>query len=134
MIPLFDIGPNPIALRTASGHYVAAEHGGGGAVDANGTTIGPRETFEVVPLFDIGPDKIALRTANGHFWAAEASGEVNANRDDIGEWETFQFICIALTKSDADGRWCHLDIMPGMPRITRQIDRPLAAGCTLSCF
>ncbi len=53
-----------------SGHYLAAENGGGGAVKANKTVAQSWETFEIVDQnggsLDHG-DQVYIRTANGQY-------------------------------------------------------------------
>jgi hypothetical protein len=84
----FGCGGTHIALRTMTGHYVVAEGGGGGAVNANRPWIGAWETFTV---HDLGGGQIALQTHNGSFVVAEGGGgrEVKADRPWLGAWETF---------------------------------------------
>ncbi|MBC8069482.1 MAG: DUF3472 domain-containing protein [Deltaproteobacteria bacterium] len=77
-----------VALRAASGHYVVAEGGGGGAVNANRTAVGPWETFALVPR---GGNAVALQSINGSYVSADAGGggSVAANRSWQLGWETF---------------------------------------------
>jgi hypothetical protein len=79
-----------IALETASGMFVGADGGGGGAATAIAGVV-PWTTW----TFDGagGPRTIAtFSAANGQFVVAEGGGggAVNANRIDAGPWETFQ--------------------------------------------
>jgi len=79
-----------IALETASGMFVGADGGGGGAATAIAGVV-PWTTW----TFDGagGPRTIAtFSAANGEFVVAEGGGGgvVNANRVDAGPWETFQ--------------------------------------------
>lgn len=77
-----------IAIRTQNGHYVVAENGGGGVVNANRTQIG---IWEVFTLAELGNGNVALQTHDGHFLTAEGSGgqAVVADRTQLGPWETF---------------------------------------------
>lgn len=77
-----------VALRAASGHYVVAEGGGDGDMNANRTQVGPWETFALVPL---GGDAVALQSVNGSYVSAEfgGGGRMTADRSARLEWETF---------------------------------------------
>ena len=77
-----------VALQANSGHFVAAEWGGGGAVNANRTAANAWETFGIV---DLGGGKVALRAHNGlHLSAVGAGGgAVNAGAPWVLGWETF---------------------------------------------
>jgi hypothetical protein len=90
---LMAIPCSTIALRTTNGHYVVAEGGGGGALNANRTAIRAWERFSVISF---GGNIIALQTANGRYVVAEGGGggALNANRTAIGAWERFQYICL----------------------------------------
>ena len=70
---------NPlVALQTHNGHYVRAEDGGGGLVVANGNTIGPWETFELIEIGDndrISCFSLALRTHKGYYCGVEDGDE-----------------------------------------------------------
>ncbi|WP_233278099.1 M12 family metallopeptidase [Myxococcus stipitatus] len=82
-------------LRAPSGHYVVAEGGGGGTVNANRVAVGPWERLQLVDL-DGGAlmtgDLVQLQTINGNYvQAANGGGSgVNANPLVPGEWETFR--------------------------------------------
>jgi len=85
-----------IHLRTSDAvHYLVAEDGGGGAVNADRRTAGLWETFTLVAA-DGGPaldrDRVLLRTSDGrHFLQAAAGGggALTAAGDQAGVWETF---------------------------------------------
>lgn len=65
-----------VNLQALSGHYVVAEGGGGGAVNANRAVAGPWEAFTMLDLTGgelVHGDPVALRTANGRFLRAGAS-------------------------------------------------------------
>ncbi len=76
------------AFQAASGQWVVAEGGGGGAVYANRSAVGPWESFRVVPQ---GGGRIALQAPNGQYVVAESGGgrELLANRSVVGAWERF---------------------------------------------
>jgi hypothetical protein len=84
-----------VSFRTYSGkHYVVAEDGGGGAVNANRTVIGPWEKFTLVDLNGgevKSGDAVNIRASNGMYVVAEGGGggAVNANRTTPGPWEKF---------------------------------------------
>ena len=98
------------AFRTDNGSYVCAENGGGREVVADRPAVGKWEVFTVVQVRPISrpwfrrlggrrlPDAyVAIRAANGQYLCAEGGGsvdgeggDVNANRDQIGDWETFK--------------------------------------------
>jgi hypothetical protein len=99
------------AFRTDDGSYVCAEGGGGGAVVADRPAVGKWEVFTVVRLRPVGrpwfsrlwrrpvPNYyVAIRAANGQYVCAEGggylegegTGKLMANRDQIGDWETFK--------------------------------------------
>lgn len=84
----FDIRTTDVAIRASNGNYVVAEGGGGGAMNANRTSVGPWERFTVT---DIGSNRIGLQTANGKWVVAEGGGggQLLANRTAMGAWETF---------------------------------------------
>jgi len=88
---LIELGNSKVALKAWNGQYVRAEKGSGRLI-ADRNRIGERETFE---LIELGDDRVAFRAHNGRYVCAEnaASGyEVAANRDGIGEWETFALV------------------------------------------
>lgn len=84
-----------IALQTPTGFYLTAEGGGGHDVNANRTTLGAWEQFQIVDLNRSGAiqngDSVALKSVNGPYVVAEGGGGqvINANRDSAGPWETF---------------------------------------------
>ena len=80
-----------VALRAVNSQYVYAESSGGEGVVANGDSIGPWETFD---LINLGNNKYAFQAVNGQYVCAENGGGsvVVANRDAIGPWETFGLI------------------------------------------
>jgi hypothetical protein len=97
------------AFRTDDGSYVCAENGGGDKVVADRPAVGKWEVFTVVQLRPVSkpwfrrlfgrrlPDAyVAIRAANGQYVCAVGGGspggdgEVRADRDQIGPWETFK--------------------------------------------
>lgn len=98
------------AFRTDNGSYVCAEGGGGGEVVADRPAVGKWELFTVVRLRPVSrpwyrtifggrlPNAyVAIRAANGQYLCAEGGGsvdgeggEVVADRNNIGRWETFK--------------------------------------------
>jgi hypothetical protein len=117
-----------VALRTLDGrHYLSAYAGGGYGLTAEGTWPGPWEQFVIekkgylisrgdypygirgpvvrfspgINQLEIQPgDAIALRTTSGHYLVAEDGGGsiVNANRQEVREWETFELEDASATK------------------------------------
>jgi hypothetical protein len=82
-----------VSLRGWTG-WMAAEAGGGGAVNANRAGVGLWERFTLTDLNGgelVDGDRITLQASNGQYLVAEAGGgaEVNANRSLAGTWETF---------------------------------------------
>ncbi len=88
----------PVNIRTSNGMYWVAEQGGDGRVNANRTVPGGWEQFTIEKAGgssgDViqNGDYIALRAMNGRYVTAEngGGGEVNANRQSRGGWETFR--------------------------------------------
>ena len=96
LLALYAGGPT-LAFRTATGHYLVAENGGGAHVAANRTAIGPWERFSFIDVNGgalLNNDIINLRAYNGQFVVAENGGGsvVNANRNAAGAWEAFRII------------------------------------------
>jgi hypothetical protein len=86
-----------ISFRTATGHYLVAENGGGAHVAANRTAIGPWERFGIIDVNGgvlANNDLINLRVYNGQHMVAENGGGsvVNANRAVASTWEAFRLI------------------------------------------
>ena len=95
----------PIALvqRTATfrtqltGHYLVAEDGGGGVVNANRTAAQAWETFTILDLNDGNLDSgdlIHLRASNGRYVQAVNGGgsTVNAASPNQLDWELFRIV------------------------------------------
>lgn len=91
-----------IHLKSADGHYVSAEGGGGGPVVANRAAANAWETFQVIHadatpylgLMLYNGDGVHLKVNNGNFMCAEGGGgrEVVANRPAAAGWETFTLV------------------------------------------
>jgi lysophospholipase L1-like esterase len=114
-----------ISLRAhANGDYVTADNGGGSALIANRTAIGPWEQFDEI---DQGNGAIALRAhANGLIASAENAGAqpLIANRTAVGAWETFQLIhntdgSISL-KADANGDYVTAENAGAQPLVANR--------------
>jgi len=86
-----------IALQARDGHFISPQLGGGGAVLANGSSIGAWEPIGVRHLDDSDPSKIALCCLNGNYISPQhgGGGAILANGPGAGEWET-------LTRIDLD--------------------------------
>lgn len=87
-----------IRLRAQNGHYMVAEGGGGGAVNANRPKASTWETFELL-VFGGGAllsgSKVHLRTSDkAHYFCAEGGGggQLNATRTQPADWETFEIV------------------------------------------
>jgi hypothetical protein len=95
-----------LQLRSAHGTYVVAESDG--RLLANRTAAGAWEQFIVIragatthdSLLSYG-DVIALKSAHGKYVVAESSGDANANRDAIGDYEKWQIIRAGATQSSS---------------------------------
>ena len=90
-----------VTLQTWRGHYVVAEGGGGGEVNANRTSARQWETFELIDVDGLAlrsGDAVRFRAANGDYLVAEhgGGGAVNANRTAGGPWETFTIEAIGM--------------------------------------
>ncbi|WP_208726100.1 M12 family metallopeptidase [Corallococcus terminator] len=91
-----------ISLRALRGHYVVAEGGGGGAVNANRAAVGAWERFQLVDRngFELQTgDLIHLQTASGNYVMAVNGGGagVTATPTAPGNYETFRILKIAGT-------------------------------------
>ena len=90
-------GLSNISLRTATGHFLVSENGGGSYMAADRTGIGSWERFDLADLNGADlrhGDLINLRVNNGSYIVAEGSGGgvVNANRTVASSWETFRIL------------------------------------------
>lgn len=87
-----------IRLKAQNGHYVVAEGGGGGVINANRPKASTWETFDLLVLGGgtlLSGSKVHLRTSNNaHYFCAEGGGggQLNATRRQPAEWETFEII------------------------------------------
>ena len=80
-----------------SGHYLVAEGGGGGAINANRPVAQGWETFTILDRNDgalVSGDLVHVRTQNGHIIQAEqgGGGAVNAGTFNQLSWETFRIV------------------------------------------
>ncbi|MET0341883.1 MAG: hypothetical protein ABW252_12835 [Polyangiales bacterium] len=81
-----------IALQTFNGrNYLTAVVGGGFAMMANASRVGPAETFRV---YDLGNDRVALRVSNGQYMVAAGGGGLllNANASRITADVAFELL------------------------------------------
>ena len=84
------LGANLYTIRAFNGQYVAAEMGGGGAVNANRNSAGPYEEFFMEPL---GGGQVAFKTLNGNYLRiALPGGIMDAVATAPGPWETFLLV------------------------------------------
>jgi ricin-type beta-trefoil lectin protein len=89
-----------INLRTGDGiHFVSAENGGGGQVDATRTSAAQWETWEIAEISGLlqitNGARVHLRTYDrAHFLCAEngGGGQVDATRTSAAQWETFTVV------------------------------------------
>lgn len=84
-----------VALRSAHGPFVVAE--ADGSAWANRLQVGAWETWTVVNPYEAGSteivrvrDAVALRSVHGRYLVAEPDGRANADRSQIGSWETWR--------------------------------------------
>jgi hypothetical protein len=100
VVPVALTAPVAVHLRVASGQYVVAEGGGGGAVNADRWVTGGWETFTLEDLnggtLQDG-DPVAFRTSAGYYLQAVSGGggAMLASDRAAGAWETFTIINLA---------------------------------------
>src|SRR5688572_32814002 len=88
-------GSYTTVFQTVNGHYVVAENGGGGVLNANRVEIGPWETTTLIDLnggsLESG-DLVNIRSDNDHYVVAERGrcDVVNCNRTEPLGWDTFR--------------------------------------------
>lgn len=82
-------------ITADSGHYLVAEDNGGGAWNADRTSAGEWETFQLIDLngghLQDG-DEVALRTLDGYYALGDCTGDVSETgfpTDYVGSWQTF---------------------------------------------
>jgi hypothetical protein len=107
-----------VHLRTSNGHYLCAEGGGGGAVDATRTAAAQWETFDLQLVFApfVGPLG-TLRAANNDYVCAEGGGNgpIVANRPSAAAWETFRIEGLTGTTAHLfGGEQIHLKAADGL--------------------
>lgn len=108
-----------VSLMVDNGQFVASENGGGGAVNANRSTRGDWESFEVL---DLGSGKVALRTINGNYLSAEG-GRFSAAAGGIGDWERFEVIGVSSDRVAlriANGRYLSSELGGGRELATNR--------------
>ncbi|MFA5575698.1 MAG: stalk domain-containing protein [Tissierellaceae bacterium] len=95
---IINLGKGYAALRSHDGSYIRTTKDGKG-VYSDSSKIGNRETFKLIALKD---DKLAFMTYDKKYLCAEdgGGGKLTADRDNIGEWETFELLMIEPTASD----------------------------------
>lgn len=97
-----------IGLKASNGQYLCAEGGGGQAIIANRSALGPWETFV---FQELGNNQVALKAYNGQYLCAEGGGGqvTSARGPAIGPWETFTMEIVTTKVShpvpDADMCW-----------------------------
>lgn len=89
-----------IAFKTANGHYICAEGGGGGEVNATRTAIGGWETFHVDNSVD--SERYSFRTDNGHYLSMGSGVEAIP-----GDFDADESWWIEFAGDGSDGR-CYL--------------------------
>jgi Fascin domain len=93
------------ALKTANGHYVCAEGGGGSWLVANRTQPNDWEFFA---FDDAGGERVTIRAHNGQYVCAEPSGAVFANRGSASTWEHWTVVRLdggAIALRSAHGKF-----------------------------
>jgi len=90
-------GDMTVNITARSGHFLAAEGGGGSDLSANRLRAGQWEEFTLRDLNGgalMSRDRVCLETFRRYFVVAESGGgrEAKANRANCGAWETFQII------------------------------------------
>ncbi|NVJ07631.1 peptidase M12 [Myxococcus sp. AM001] len=113
-----------ITLRASTGHYVVAEGGGGGIVNANRVAVGPWERFQLVDLNGNelkDGDLVQLQTINGNFVQATNGG--GSTLDSLpmapGTWQTFRMWKMTgtgLTTIDTGDGVVMGTLTPGYPK------------------
>lgn len=95
---IVDLGRGYIALQSHNGDYLRASKDGKD-VYADSKKIGDRETFQLSSLKN---NYVAFKTYDKKYICAEdgGGGKVVADRDKIGNWETFRMVKVELPKSD----------------------------------
>ncbi len=94
-----------ISLLGAHNKYFAAEGGGGGAVNANRSSVGTWEKFILInhdsdPTTIKSGDIVYLRTKTGNYFTATSGGSLHANR--VGEKSHESFTLINHTDASGD--------------------------------
>lgn len=116
---VIDLGRGYIALRSQKGNYIRGSKDGTG-IFADEDEIGKRSKFQLIPLNN---NKVAFKTYDDKYICAEngGGGKVVANRDKVGNWETFELVKIEQPKSDKST----LTANPGENGITFTWTKPI---------
>ncbi|MCL1127889.1 fascin domain-containing protein, partial [Shewanella surugensis] len=88
-----------ISLKASSGKYFTAEGNGGNTVNANRDDQGSWESFHLrleqaryfTGCIQSG-DLVSIRTQDGYYFSAQTDGSLDADRTQVGNWETFSLI------------------------------------------
>ncbi|MCL1124951.1 endonuclease/exonuclease/phosphatase family protein [Shewanella surugensis] len=88
-----------ISLKASSGKYFTAEGNGGSTVNANRDDQGSWESFNLrleqaryfTGCIQSG-DLVSIRTQDGYYFSAQTDGSLDADRTQLGNWETFSLI------------------------------------------
>lgn len=87
-IVVFELNRRKVYLQVHNGKFISA--GKGGDLNADASSPGEGETFEIIFLED---NKVALQAHSGHFVSADVNGgrdhELTASRRKIRNWEVF---------------------------------------------
>ncbi len=99
-----------VAFKSAHNKYFVSENGGGGAVNANRSSAGSWETFDLVnssiDCLSHG-DSVYVRSVNNYYWSAQSNGNLDGNRTAAGSWETFTLV----NHSDSSGCLANNDVI-----------------------
>ncbi|HMR67537.1 MAG TPA: hypothetical protein PKE64_26295, partial [Anaerolineae bacterium] len=80
------LGGGRIGLRTSTGQYLSADHGGGGRVIAGPVVLGPNEVWQVEP---VGTNLVAFRTRRGFYLGQGPDRRLRADAPRLAASETF---------------------------------------------
>jgi len=99
-----DLPTIKVALLGAHNKYFVAENGGGDAINANRSSAGAWEKFDMSALKNSSHcvkhgDKVTLKTRDSYYWSAQSDGDLNSDKTSVGSWETFTL----TNHSDASG-------------------------------
>ena len=85
------------ALKHNHGRFLAVEHDHQKVVHGNNEHVHHDERFQVVNISRPGKavrvgDKVAFKTAHGKYVSAQPDGRLEADRDEVKEWEHFTVV------------------------------------------